>query len=68
MITLKTPGGSTSAASSASRSAEVEVCSEGLTTTVLPAIRGAAERPAANISGWLKGMIRPATPKGERSV
>jgi hypothetical protein len=36
--------------------------------TALPAISGAPSRPAANISGWLNGMIRPTTPNGSCSV
>ena len=56
------------AASSAKRSAESDVCSLGLTMIVLPAASGAAMRAAANISGWLNGMIRATTPYGWRSV
>ena len=35
---------------------------------MLPAISGAASFVAANISGWLKGTIRPTTPNGSRRV
>ena len=68
VMTLTTPGGNTCAESSPSASADVEVCSEGLITTVLPAISGATDLPAANIIGWLNGMIRPTTPNGAISV
>ena len=44
--------------SSASRSADSGACSGGLTTTVLPAASGAADLPAANMKGWLNGMMR----------
>ena len=50
-MTLTTPGGKTSASSSASRSAVRGVCSEGLTTSVLPAASAGAIFQAAIISG-----------------
>ena len=50
-MTLTTPGGQTSASSSASRSAVSGVCSEGLSTTVLPAASAGAIFQAAIISG-----------------
>jgi len=34
----------------------------------VPAISGATVLPAANISGWLNGTIRPTTPNGCISV
>ena len=57
-----TPGGKISAIRSASSSADSGVASAGFSTTALPAMSGAAILVAANISGWLKGMILPTTP------
>ena len=64
--TLNTPAGSTPSSSSASRSEESGACSGGLTMTLLPAASGAADFPAQNMKGWLKGMIRATTPIGSR--
>ena len=49
--TLNTPGGRNSAASSASRSVEAGVVSEGLSTTVLPAAMAGANFQTAIIMG-----------------
>ena len=49
--TLTTPGGSSSASSGASISAVSGVCSDGLSTTVLPAAIAGASFQAAIISG-----------------
>ena len=62
VTTLSTPGGSRSAAIRASSSADRDVCSPGLTMTVLPAASGAAALPEANLNGWLNGTMRPTTP------
>ena len=64
---FQTPGGRIPSMSSARRSEESGACSGGLTTMVLPAASGAADFPAANMKGWLNGMIRPTTPKGSRT-
>ena len=68
VTTLRTPGGSRSSVIAASRKADRDVCSAGFSTTALPAMRGAAHLPAANLNGWLKGTIRPTTPYGSRCV
>ena len=65
--TFHTPGGRMPSISSASRSAESGACSGGLSTTVLPAASGAPDLPAANMNGWLNGMMRPTTPSGSRT-
>jgi len=59
-----TPGGSTSATSSPRRSADSGVWCGALSSTQLPATSGAAILPAANMIGWLYGMIRATTPIG----
>ncbi len=56
------------AISSASRSVESDVCSDGFSTTVLPATSGAPIFIVAKRIGWLNGTIRPTTPNGSRSV
>jgi hypothetical protein len=50
-ITLRTPGGRTSAASSASRSVVAGVVSDGLSTTVLPAASAGAIFQIAIMNG-----------------
>ena len=49
--TFRTPGGRTSAASSASRSAVYGVSSEGFSTTVLPTVSAGATFQVAMLSG-----------------
>jgi hypothetical protein len=51
VITLKTPAGRISAASSANRSAVNGVCSEGLSTWTLPAASAGASFQTAIMSG-----------------
>jgi hypothetical protein len=58
------PGGSRGANNSPIRSADSGAASGGLRITALPATSGAAILPAANMIGWLNGMIRPTTPNG----
>ena len=57
-----TPGGKAAANSSASPKVESEVCGAGFITTQLPVISAGSGRVAANITGWLKAVIRPTTP------
>jgi hypothetical protein len=45
-----------------------EVSSDGFSTTVLPVIRAGSGRVIANITGWLKAVIRPTTPYGRCAV
>ena len=63
-----TPGGNSRCRSSPIASADSGVNSDGLRITQLPAASGAASLVAANISGWLKAMIRATTPNGSRTV
>ncbi len=65
--TLNTPAGNRSWVSSAMRRVVSGACSGGLITTALPAARMAAVLPAQNIRGWLKGRMRPITPRGSRT-
>ncbi len=51
VITLRTPGGITSAASSAKRSVESGVCSEGFRIETLPAASAGANFQTAIING-----------------
>ena len=62
-----TPAGRTSRQISASIVAERGLVSGGFSTTQLPAINGAARALAANLIGWLNGMMRPTTPNGSRT-
>ena len=59
---LATPGGRTSLQISPSTLADSGLVSGGFTTTVLPAIKGAASAFEANLIGWLNGTMRPTTP------
>ncbi len=60
--TDRTPAGKMVDASLPSRSADSGVTSAGFSTTALPATSGAAILLAANMNGWLNGMILPTTP------
>src|SRR5262249_59881977 len=65
---LTPPAGITSLQISPSMVADNGLVSGGLSTTQLPAISGAASAFAANLIGWLNGMMRPTTPYGSRMV
>ena len=67
--TLMTPAGMpASSASLASSTAEAEVISDGLSTTVLPAASAGASDMIAMKVGEFHGVITPTTPSGSRSV
>lgn len=66
---LTTPGGSpVSAQISANTAAEPGVCSDGLTTTVLPETRAGASFQVMSRNGRFHGTITPTTPSGLRTV
>ena len=62
VMTVMTPGGRISAASSANASADIGVCGDGLRMTALPVSSGAASAVAKAAIGWLKGSRRSTTP------
>ena len=65
MITFTTPGGKPASPKSlASSRVEVEVNSDGFTTTVFPAARAAASLKESNRMGEFQGVIIAHTPKG----
>ena len=67
--TLSTPAGMpASRAMSPSSSAVSGVCSDGLSTTVLPVARAGARLFEAIIIGWLNDDRIPTTPSGNRLV
>ncbi len=66
--TLTTPGGNRPSHSSPSLRLDSGACSEPLTTTQLPAARGAAAFSAQKRKGWLNGLIFATTPQGCRRV
>ena len=69
VTTLTTPGGNpASANSSANSSMDADVCSDGLTTTVLPAARAGASFHEASKRGEFHGVIAATTPKGSWRV
>ena len=57
-----------STASSASRSVEVGVISDGFTTIVLPAASAGKSFQPSSTSGEFHGVIAPTTPIGSRTV
>ena len=60
---LKTPGGSSAAATISARIAPVHgVSSDGLKTTVLPAISAEAAMPTDSAAGKLKGAMTAKMP------
>src|SRR3984885_10543178 len=61
---FRTPGGSTSLASSASRSTVSGACSPGLTITVLPAAGAGAPLLVKLIRGQLEGRGEATAPEG----
>ena len=65
--TLKTPGGSTSRASSAIRTVVSGVVSDGFSTTVLPAARR-RELPRGHQHRVVPGVTWPHTPTGSRRI
>ena len=66
---LTTPAGKpTSAISSAMRSVDSGVISDGFSTTVLPAASAGPIFQLVNISGKFHGTICPTTPTGSRST
>ena len=65
--TLRTPGGiPASVASSATLSAVIDVCSAGLTITLLPPASAGAIFQASIIKGKFQGSTQPTTPNGSR--
>lgn len=69
MTTLSVPSGKpASVTSSASRSTDAEVCSDGLTTIVLPMVNAGASLLVVSVSGEFHGVIAPTTPSGSRIV
>ncbi len=69
VTTFTTPSGTpASAIRPARRIAVSEVCSAGLSTTVLPVVSAGPSFHAAISSGKFHGMICPTTPTGSRSV
>ena len=69
VTTFRTPGGRpTSVASRATSSIDVEVTSDGFTTTVLPAASAGATAIIDRNAGEFQGMITPTTPRGSRTV
>ena len=64
VMMLMTPGGTTSAMTSASLRIDHGVGEAGLSTVQLPAARAGAIFQAAMSSGKLNGMICPTTPSG----
>ncbi len=69
VITLNAPRGTpASCASSATRSAVIEVCSAGLTMTLLPAASAGPIFQASISSGKFHGSTQPTTPTGSRTT
>ena len=67
--TFKTPGGiPASIASSATLSAVIDVCSAGLTITLLPPASAGAIFHASIMRGKFQGSTQPTTPKGSRVI
>jgi hypothetical protein len=64
-----TPSGNPAAANASPTSApERGVCSDGLSTTVLPATSAPAAMPVTSATGKLNGPITPNTPNGRRTL
>ncbi|MCY1175899.1 hypothetical protein D9M73_161570 [compost metagenome] len=69
VTTLITPGGKPASSNNrATSSAEAELCSDGLCTTVQPAASAGAILLAASISGEFQGVIAATTPTGSSRV
>jgi hypothetical protein len=69
VTTLMTPGGKPAAVTRCDSSSVVaEACSDGLTTTVLPAASAGASLLASSCKGEFHAVMRAATPTGSRSV
>jgi hypothetical protein len=69
VTTLNTPGGNPASYTSlANSNVEAEVCSEGFTTTVLPAANAAAKLKLRMSNGEFQGVMMPTTPTGSRRV
>ncbi len=65
MTTLNTPGGKPASSKRlASSRVEVEVNSEGFTTTVLPAAKAGASFIESSRMGLFQGVIQATTPRG----
>ena len=68
MTTLKVPSGRPASATiSAKRSADTDVCSDGLRTKLQPAASAGASLNAVSSSGEFHGMMAPTTPTGSNS-
>ena len=69
VTTLTTPGGKPAASSiAASSSVDADACSDGLSTTVLPAASAGASFHTASIKGEFQGVIATTTPSGSFRV
>ena len=66
LTVLRIPAGKTSFISRTISSVPIVVCSEGLSTTVLPMRSAGMTCQIAIISGQFHGVIAPTTPRGRR--